>query len=560
MKICPKCTKQNYDDAKFCVNCGENLEAVGVSEDSEASVTEKTETKEQHAPVETSPDAKAAKPKKNIPPVALKAGIAGVVLIILIVMICKFAGCGKTKIDLNDFVSISVDGTDTVGTAYYSFDSNALFIKLAEAIGVKDADSVDPYYIMNSIVNKSSREKLANLYEVIYGVFAGELDKTSDLSNGDKIVFEWSINEDQLKKIEKEFKVRFSYEKITKDVEDLDEIKDCDPFANIEVKFYGYEPSGRAEIQNNHDNDSYDEPYFEYELDKEEGLSNGDTVVVTIPDAVDDEQAFKEDCILRWGVEPSATSKEYTVEGLEKTEEYDPFEQLSVSFSGTSPNAQINMDASRVEVEDLEFTADKTENLKIGDTVTVTVSSYYGEDLDTLLAQEGKTLAAVSKEYTVQDIPKCAEKLEDIPQDMIDKMDQNAQDKLNADAAVNWGTEERITDISMIGTYFLTAKENADVYDSWNGEYVYNKLYCVYKISVQAGESPFTYYTFVGYKNVIIMADGSCSLDLSNTLTCDDRVSTQDGYFYYDGYADLDTLKYKTVTANIDNYTYEEKF
>ena len=33
-----------------------------------------------------------------------------------------------------------------------------------------------------------------------------------------------------------------------------------------------------------------------------------------------------------------------------------------------------------------------------------------------------------------------------------------------------------------------------------------------------------------------------------------------DGYYYYNGYADLDTLKYKTVTANLDNYTYEEKF
>ena len=46
---------------------------------------------------------------------------------------------------------------------------------------------------------------------------------------------------------------------------------------------------------------------------------------------------------------------------------------------------------------------------------------------------------------------------------------------------------------------------------------------------------------------------------MSAIATPDDTISV-DGYYYYNGYADLDTLKYKTVTANLDNYTYEEKF
>ncbi len=79
----------------------------------------------------------------NIPPAAGKAGIGIAALIVLLVVIFKVAGCGKTKVDLNDYLSISVAGTDTVGTASYSFDSNGLFMKLAETIGVKDEDAAE---------------------------------------------------------------------------------------------------------------------------------------------------------------------------------------------------------------------------------------------------------------------------------------------------------------------------------------------------------------------------------------------------------------------------------
>ncbi len=551
MKFCPNCGQQNQDDARFCVSCGSKMEVTQAPE-AEPVNTEST------AAVAHAQNAGSEKPKMNIPPAAGKAGIGIAALIVLLVVIFKVAGCGKTKVDLNDYLSISVAGTDTVGTASYSFDSNGLFMKLAETIGVKDEDAADPYYLLNSLTSGSKKwKKLSDLYSMMNSTFQGSLDKTTDLSNGDEIVFEWNNNKNQMEQIEKDFKVSFSCKEMKKDVEGLAEIEEFDPFEDVEVKFSGYAPNGTAEIQNNSEY-NYETPYLDFELDKRDGLSNGDKVTVSVANAVGDEDTFRENCIRDWGVAPSAVTKEYTVEGLNEMEDYDPFEHIIVSFSGTSPDTTINI-TNNTGIEDLEFEADKYEKLKLGDTVTVTAKGYYDEDPAELCAYEGKNLTVTSKEYTVENVPKYADQLSEIPQDMLDKMDQNAQDKLNAYAANNWSDEERLVGISLEGEYFLYVKDGADTYDYWSGESTYNKLFLVYKVSVEADGKPYEYYYYSRFSNIIIMEDGTCSLDMSAIATPDDTISV-DGYYYYNGYADLDTLKYKTVTANLDNYTYEEKF
>ena len=551
MKFCPNCGQQNQDDARFCVSCGSKMEVTQAPE-AEPVKTEST------AAVNHVERAGSEKPQMNIPPAVGKAGIGIVALIVLLVVIFKVAGCGKTKVDLNDYLSISVAGTDTVGTASYSFDSNGLFMKLAETIGVKDEDAADPYYLLNSLTSGSKKwKKLSDLYSMMDSTFQGSLDKTTDLSNGDKIVFEWNNNKDQMEQIEKDFKVSFSCKEMKKDVEGLAKIQEFDPFEDVEVKFSGYAPNGTAEIQNNSEY-NYETPYLDFELDKRDGLSNGDKVTVSVANTAGDEDTFRENCIRDWGVAPSAVTKEYTVEGLDEMEDYDPFEHIIVSFSGTSPDTTINI-TNNTGIEDLEFEADKYEKLKLGDTVTVTAKGYYDEDPAELCAYEGKNLTVTSKEYTVENVPKYADQLSEIPQDMLDKMDQNAQDKLNAYAANNWSDEERLVGISLEGEYFLYVKDGADTYDYWSGESTYNKLFLVYKVSVEADGKPYEYYYYSRFSNIIIMEDGTCSLDMSAIATPDDTISV-DGYYYYHGYADLDTLKYKTVTANLDNYTYEEKF
>ena len=110
MKFCPNCGQQNQDDARFCVSCGSKMEVTQAPE------TEPVNT-ESTAAVAHAQSAGSEKTQMNIPPAAGKAGIGIAALIVLLVVIFKVAGCGKTKVDLNDYLSISVAGTDTVGTA-----------------------------------------------------------------------------------------------------------------------------------------------------------------------------------------------------------------------------------------------------------------------------------------------------------------------------------------------------------------------------------------------------------------------------------------------------------
>lgn len=550
MKFCGNCGQQNEDDSRFCVNCGSKLQ-----EAEAAPATEKLKKPEAVKKVTKLENIN----KLKVPPFPKKAGAAAILLLIVILVIFKVVGGRKTAIDLDEYVNIYVSGLDSVGTAYFTIDSDGLFMKLAECIGVDDQDASDPYSLLESLSTGSKKwNKLSDLYDVIYTAFGGSLDKFDELSNGDEIVFAWNNNESQLEEIEKEFNVKFSCEEVKKDVDGLEELKTFDPFANVDVEFSGYSSNGTAEIQRLDNVAGL--PYFNYEIDEDSDLSNGDTITVYVSEArsYSDVETFKRDCIAEWGMMPTEVSKEYTVEGLQEIEDYDPFEYINVSFSGTSPSVSISI-TNNTDFLFLEFSADKSEYLKVGDSVTVSVTGEYGQSPEEICLRNRKRLTTTSKTYTVENVPKYADQLSEIPQEIIDKMDQDTQDRLNARAASTWAEEEKITDISLRGMYFLTLKEGALAYDSWNGVSLYNKLYLVYEVSVDAGGDPFTYYYYSQYKNIVIMEDGTCSLDLSDVAVPDDRVTTDGGYYYY-GYADLDTLKYKTVTANIDNFTYEEKF
>lgn len=76
--------------------------------------------------------------------------------------------------------------------------------------------------------------------------------------------------------------------------------------------------------------DYYDAVDIDYDLDKTSGLSNGDTVTVNFE--------YDNDAAAQYKIEYVCESKEYTVEGLKETKKIDPFEGVTVEFSGTSPN------------------------------------------------------------------------------------------------------------------------------------------------------------------------------------------------------------------------------
>ena len=84
-------------------------------------------------------------------------------------------GCGRTEINLNDYVTISYDGYDTIGTASCTIDKEAMMISNAEAFGMSgdlDFETLQAGYLVDTSIS-------------------GSLDKTSNLNNGDTITFHW---------------------------------------------------------------------------------------------------------------------------------------------------------------------------------------------------------------------------------------------------------------------------------------------------------------------------------------------------------------------------------
>ncbi len=146
-----------------------------------------------------------------------------------------------------------------------------------------------------------------------------------------------------------------------------------------------------------------------YELDKTEGLSNGDTVKVTV--------TYDEDLQKESGVKVKGdTTKEFKVEGLKEPVEVDAFDSsvwntdngVKVAFEGTAPFAELSIEnncESSVPQSYVEYTADKTSDLKNGDTVTITASLKDGaEDEGYVLKETESTLTVEGLDSYVTDI------------------------------------------------------------------------------------------------------------------------------------------------------------
>lgn len=301
-----------------------------------------------------------------------------------------------------------------------------------------------------------------------------------------------------------------------------------------------------------------------YSISPSENLSNGDEVILTID--VDNSALEDYDFKLEGG------EKKITVSGLDEVETFDPFENVTVNFSGMSPNgsASINESGSSADI-DLSYTLDKSSGLKNGDEVTVSVSSYDDTDIEEYCESKGKAISATEKTFTVEGLASYAQTIADIPDDMKSKMLAQAEDAIKAKCI--WdkeGTTGVLKSLEYLGDYYLTGKEGFDASP-------YNKIYCVYKGTVEFnalkrhgdGKTKETgtasFYTYYYYDNIIIMPDNTCSLDLSDGELASYSYETDYGYddfwgatFYsLHGKEDLDSMFNDCITSQITNYNYE---
>jgi len=184
-------------------------------------------------------------------------------IILFVLSVCLLviilSACGSTKINPEDYLTVSYSGMNSKGTANISLDYSSL------ESAILDDDSS---------TSGSEIGYLANALKIETAVSV-DADNKSDLSNGDEITVTVSCDEDTAK----ELNFSFSKTTITYTVEGLAEATTVDVFKDIKINVVGYEPYASIDILNNSTDEFLSTVTYTAEPDSD--LKNGDTVTIT---------------------------------------------------------------------------------------------------------------------------------------------------------------------------------------------------------------------------------------------------------------------------------------
>ena len=275
--ICTHCGKEIQNGITFCPYCGSAVN----------NAKENTKMKKHN-------------PAKVLVPIAAVAVVAA----------GGWAFANRTPtIDVSKYMTLSADGYNTVGKLNIDFDTDKLEQDYGKQITTRFKKQMknlkDDTFGLSSLTASLYDGYEADLFAETCAT--GSADKTKNLSNGDVVTYTWDDNSDEA---EEAFGVKVKYSDITYTVSGLASVNTFDAFDGVDVEFSGISPDGRATI--NSLPTAAEAQGLYYTLDENSGLSNGDTVTLTVHSNRDD---FS-DCIDKYGAMPQATEKTFTVEGL----------------------------------------------------------------------------------------------------------------------------------------------------------------------------------------------------------------------------------------------------
>ena len=324
-------------------------------------------------------------------------------------------------------------------------------------------------------------------------------------------------------------------------------------YATAEVEF-DYTAFGDAIVENGNDK----------EMSLMEVLAAADNVKISsaVKDNLSNDDTFgvkfewDSDAAKELGLKYIGKEQTFTVEGLKDPEEIDPFSDLEVIFTGVSPNGKAEiLDARTDYFIDYRYDIEPKAGLKNGDTV---IMSIVDANPDETAIQEGYVLSQTEKQFVVEGLSYYVSSIQEIPDDMMEKMKKQTEDVIDSSATA-WADGNEILNKEFVGNYLLVKKEGIRYGDE-------NYCYCVYKVDATIdGEENFTFYYYVRFRNVMILEDGLCSVDLTNY----DKPSGQGffgsvsgeafivGKYWFVGYEELDSMFNNCVTKYVADYTYE---
>lgn len=273
---CPKCGKENPDDANVCAQCG-------------ATLKEPTEAKKTNINL------------KAIIPLAC----AFVVAVVLLVVFISNSG----KVNLNKYLVFEETGANGYGRVSITFDTE----KFVADNGKK--------FKLNSEVKKElskwgfNAKEIADYLEDYTSDYLAEsfiydvdiiYEYNSNLSNGDKVEYEIVVDEDAIKYLD----VKLVCKPGTYKVSGLKDVEKKEAFENVAITMDGRSPYNVVvTVKNNNSDPDLSELSFRVGGDYNY-VSNGDKFTITITDESIERNIKKN------GVAPATTVKEYTISGM----------------------------------------------------------------------------------------------------------------------------------------------------------------------------------------------------------------------------------------------------
>ena len=308
---CNNCGNINVDGAKFCESCGAALE----------SAVQQLNTSDNRA--KTSNTGNISDSLKKMPK-NLIFGVVGAIVAFLVILAVAFTMINSSKvIDLNKYITFESSGYDGYGNASIKIDWESLEKDYGKKIKYSNKGKKE-YGVLTYAF-----EPVYVLHDAVSGV---ELDKYEKLSNGDKVKYTWTVDDEKAKGINYKLKYKNGEYSISK----LSELGKFDPFKDMKVEFSGIAPKGEANFTYNGDDIIHKN---RFKLDKYDNLKNDD--VVTISLNLDEDEISL--LATRYGRVPEKMSESYTVSGLETyVTKYSEFTQDFIKEANDKAKEIIN--------------------------------------------------------------------------------------------------------------------------------------------------------------------------------------------------------------------------
>ena len=272
-----------------------------------------------------------------------------------------------------------------------------------------------------------------------------------------------------------------------------------DPNDYLEVKYDGLDTAARASFTVDYEqmvkdnlkafgikdeDDDHDieraasklQKYLGGELDKTKQLSNGDTITFEW----DDDKVEKLE--KKYKIKLKVEDKSIIVKDLEEAKEFDPFEYITLEYSGVGPDAyaKIKVD-SDFPVSYNYFKVTPSSGLSNGDKVKVTFGSS-SSDTDYIKEEcfeEGYLPTLFEKEFKVDGVQSYISKIDDVEKASYDRMDKYARSEF--DKLVKTWEKKKLQDIELVGVNLYTPKDK-------NAYWGKNALCFVYKVTTNKPE------------------------------------------------------------------------